>query len=78
MKTAISIPDSLFQSAEVLASRMVLSRNELYAQAVESFINTHDPNVITARLNELYSEEKATMPPDLQAAQMALIDDEGW
>lgn len=78
MKTAISIPDPLFQSAEALASRMGLTRSELYTQAVESFIKTYDPSVITARLNELYSNENATIPRDLQAAQIALLDDEGW
>lgn len=78
MKTAVSIPDPVFQSAEVLASRLGLSRSELYARALETFVKTHDPNTVTARLNEIYTTEKAEVPPDVIAAQKALIDDEGW
>ncbi len=73
MKTAISIPDSLFQSAEVLASRMGLSRNELIVRAVENFIKFHDPNVIKARLNTLYAIENAVVPPELMAAQLDVL-----
>lgn len=78
MKTAVSIPDPVFHSAERLASRLGLSRSELYARALDNFVKTHDPNSVTARLNEVYTQEKAEVPPDLMAAQKALIDDEGW
>ncbi|MEM6753148.1 MAG: ChpI protein, partial [Cyanobacteria bacterium P01_C01_bin.38] len=33
MKTAISIPDPLFEAAEQFAKRLGLSRSELYAMA---------------------------------------------
>jgi hypothetical protein len=78
MKTAISIPDPVFKSAEVLASRLGLSRSELYARALESYVNFNDPQLVTARLNELYTSEKAEVPSDVMTAQMNLIDDEGW
>ena len=76
MKTAVSIPDPVFQSAEVLASRLGLSRSELYARALESFVNTYDPNPVTARLNEVYSTEKAEVRLDVMAAQKALLETE--
>jgi metal-responsive CopG/Arc/MetJ family transcriptional regulator len=41
MKTAISVPDSVFEAAEQLAHRLGLSRSELYAKAVEEFISAH-------------------------------------
>ena len=70
MKTAISIPDPLFQSAEALASRMGLSRDELFVRAMENFIQFHDPSDLKARLNAVYAVENAEVPPDLMAAQL--------
>ena len=37
MKTAVSIPDTVFKSAERLAERLGVSRSELYARAVEAY-----------------------------------------
>jgi len=38
MKTAISLPDDVFEEAERLASRLKVSRSELYAQALQDFV----------------------------------------
>jgi metal-responsive CopG/Arc/MetJ family transcriptional regulator len=38
MKTAVSIPDDVFQSAEQLARRLGMSRSELYVQALKSYL----------------------------------------
>jgi metal-responsive CopG/Arc/MetJ family transcriptional regulator len=38
MKTAISIPDLLFDEAEKLAQRLGMSRSELYAKALAAYI----------------------------------------
>src|SRR5688572_2300207 len=35
MKTAISLPDALFEAAELLAGRLGVSRSRLYANALE-------------------------------------------
>lgn len=78
MKTAISIPDPLFQSAEALARRLGLSRSELYAKAMEAYISSQDETVITDRLNEIYAKESALPDPTLVAAQISLLSDEGW
>jgi len=34
MKTAISLPDPVFRSAEQLAARLGISRSELYCRAI--------------------------------------------
>lgn len=52
MKTAISIPNSLFQTAEELADRLGLSRSELYQRAVARSIQEHAESNITAALNK--------------------------
>lgn len=54
MKTAISIPDGVFRSAEQLAARLGVSRSELYSTAVAELIGKHRDDVVTSRLNEIY------------------------
>ena len=38
MKTAISIPDSLFRKAEEAAHRLGLTRSRLFSLAIEEFL----------------------------------------
>lgn len=54
MKTAISIPDALFQAADQLAARLGLSRSELYARAVADWVAQHQADTVTAQLNAVY------------------------
>ena len=51
MKTAISLPDDLFESADALAERLGLSRSELYATAVAEYLAKHRDEDVTGRLN---------------------------
>ena len=41
MKTAISLPDDLFDSADELAQQLGVSRSELYARAVAEYLAKH-------------------------------------
>ena len=52
MKTAVSIPDDVFNEAEALARRTNVSRSELYASALRALL-VADAN-ITETLNEIY------------------------
>jgi metal-responsive CopG/Arc/MetJ family transcriptional regulator len=47
MKTAISIPDPIFQAADSLANRLGVSRSELYAKAIEAFIEQNKNRDVT-------------------------------
>jgi metal-responsive CopG/Arc/MetJ family transcriptional regulator len=53
MKTAVSIPDRVFEDAEQLAKRLNTSRSELYARALAQFIGEHAPDRVTDALNAL-------------------------
>jgi predicted transcriptional regulator len=57
MKTAISIPDAVFQSADALAERLGLTRSALYARALETFIAEQRKGAITKRLNTVYERD---------------------
>jgi metal-responsive CopG/Arc/MetJ family transcriptional regulator len=75
MKTAISIPDPVFKSAEQLASRLRVSRSALYSKALEAFLEEHRDELVTSRLNEVYgaSEGASVLDPDLASMQLRSI-----
>ncbi len=56
MKTAVSIPDDVFEAAEDLARRMNTSRSQLYATALRALLDS-DGEVIE-RLNRVYANER--------------------
>jgi len=55
MKTAISLPDSIFFEAEETARNMGISRSELYLNAITDYLKKNNRNYITQKLNEIYS-----------------------
>jgi metal-responsive CopG/Arc/MetJ family transcriptional regulator len=55
MKTAVSLPDHLYEEAERTARSLGLPRSQLFARALEEFIATHKRENITERLNQVYS-----------------------
>lgn len=52
MKTAISIPDAIFEDAERLAKRLKRSRSDLYSRAVSEYIARHALDQVTAAMDE--------------------------
>lgn len=52
MKTAISVPDDVFDRAERTAKRLQLSRSELYSRALAEYLDRHTPDELTVRIDE--------------------------
>jgi len=78
VKTAISIPDEVFQAAEELAERLGVSRSELYATAVAEYVAALRSRGVTARLNEVYADHSSSLDPGLERAQANSVDSEEW
>jgi len=57
MKTAISLPDSVFLEAEETARNMGISRSMLFHNALTEYLKKHNHSNITEKLNEVYSAE---------------------
>jgi metal-responsive CopG/Arc/MetJ family transcriptional regulator len=53
MKTAVSIPDEVFEEAERLAERLRTSRSRLYSQALREYVRRHAPDHVTESLNRV-------------------------
>jgi hypothetical protein len=77
MKVAISVPDPIFSAAERLASRMHVSRSQLYARALEEYLAKRQDSLITDQLNAVHGEP-ARIDPALAAAQIKSLGDETW
>jgi metal-responsive CopG/Arc/MetJ family transcriptional regulator len=51
VKTAISLPDSVFAEAEALAQQLGLSRSELYSKALQADLSKYNRQQILSKLN---------------------------
>jgi metal-responsive CopG/Arc/MetJ family transcriptional regulator len=78
MKTAISIPDDLFDSAERYAEQQGLSRSELYAKALRRFLEDRNGESITERLNAVYDKESNSLDPVLARLQALSLSSDAW
>jgi metal-responsive CopG/Arc/MetJ family transcriptional regulator len=78
MKTAISISDELFASAEALAKRLGVSRSALFATAVAEYLAKHQARKVTDRLNALYAEEGSSLDPRVARAQQRTAARSEW
>lgn len=78
MKTAISIPDSIFQAAESMAHNLNISRSELFTTAVSEFMDTHKNDDVTKSLNSIYGNTSSKLDPELSLMQKNSIEQEKW
>ncbi len=78
MKTAVSIPDPLFDAAEAVAERLGMSRSQLYANAVSEYLAKHRDDQVTEALNRVYAEYSSALDPVLEAMQFASLPKEDW
>ncbi len=78
MKTAISLPDPIFQEAEALAQKLGVSRSELYTQALKAYLQRYNQERILSKLDEVYSEESSELDPVLAKMQFLSLPREDW
>lgn len=78
MKTAISVPDEVFEAAERAAKKLGVSRSEFYANAVREFIERYGREGITETLNEVYASIQSDLDKPLEAMQWSSIPKEEW
>ena len=78
METVVSIPEEVFRQAEKIAAALGISRNELYARAIEQFIQHQQPENVTALLDEVYSKDDSSVDPITQRLQTISLPAEKW
>jgi len=78
MKTAISIPDNIFVSADHLAKRLNMSRSELYTRAILQYIAECRHAGVKEKLDQVYTSENASVDLAVLNAQAISIPMEEW
>ena len=78
MKTAISVPNEVFEAADRTAKKLGVSRSELYSTAVYEYIERHKVEDVTSRLNDLYASENSELDDCLSQMQGQSLKKEGW
>ena len=78
MKTAISLPDSVFAEAEALAQQLGLSRSELYATALQAYLSKYNRQQILSTLNNVYSQESSDLDLIIATMQLMSLPCEEW
>jgi len=80
MKTAISIPDRLFEVAERLAKRLGMSRSQLYSKAVSQFIDENHAHGVREQLDAVYASdpESSQIDPLMTRLQIESLPEEDW
>ena len=75
MKTAISLSNTIFEKAEKTAQYMGIPRSRLYVIALEEYIAKHNGEMITQKLNEVYSKiDQSEFDRDLEIGLESLRD----
>lgn len=70
MKVAVSVPDRVFEQAELVAKRLRVSRSRVYSQALEEFVRKHGGQNVREALEAVYGHQSSPVDPllsDLQA-----------
>jgi hypothetical protein len=80
VKTAISIPDAVYEEAERLAKSRGWSRSELYANAVAEYIRGERFLGVRERLDAVYGNDggDSELDPVLALAQIRSLPKERW
>ena len=73
MKIALSLPDEIFDEAELVAKQLGLSLSELYVNALCEYLRKYNKEQMLTQLNELYSEKDSTLDPVLAEMQLAAL-----
>jgi metal-responsive CopG/Arc/MetJ family transcriptional regulator len=60
MKTAVSVPDDLFDQVDRLARRSHRSRSEVYSAALREYVARHAPDEIRDALDRVVAEAGET------------------
>lgn len=72
MKTAISVPDELFNQAEKLARKTGKSRSQIYQEALAEYLLRRDPEAVTESMDQALAEIDQTDPWLSRAGRHAL------
>lgn len=80
MKTAVSIPDEVFDKAERLARGAGRSRSEVYSAALIEYVARHSPDEVTDAMDRVCEKVDADAQRDafVTAAARRILEHTEW
>lgn len=78
MKTAVSMPDEVYEAAERLARRTKKSRSRLYGEALKEYLARHAPDEVTEAMNRACDEAGQAEDPFVAAAARRALERSEW
>ncbi len=78
MKTAVSIPDDIFEGAERLARRTKRSRSRLFSDALKEYLARHSPDKITEAMNQACAEIGEEEDLFVSSAARRILEKSEW
>jgi metal-responsive CopG/Arc/MetJ family transcriptional regulator len=78
MKTAVSIPDDVYQGAERLARRTKKSRSRLYGDALREYLARHGADEVTEAMNRACAEVGESSDPFVTSAAHRVLERSEW
>jgi metal-responsive CopG/Arc/MetJ family transcriptional regulator len=78
MKTAVSIPDEVFEKAERLARRAGRSRSEVFSAALAEYVARHAPDEVTDAMDRVIAEVGSHADAFVSAAGRRVLESTEW
>ena len=78
MKTAVSIPDEVFDEADRLARHLKTSRSHLYSRALKEFLARHAPDSIMESMNRVCDELGSPSEEFGRRAARRILEQSEW
>lgn len=78
MKTAVSIPDDVFEKVERLARRTRKSRSAVFSAALREYVARHTPDEVTEAMNEVSDRLAGHHDPFVSTAGRRILENTEW
>lgn len=78
MKTAISVPNDVFERAELLARREKRSRSDVYSAALREYVARREPNDVIEALDRTIAAVGEGSDPFLEEAGRQVLESSEW
>ncbi|OFW07017.1 MAG: hypothetical protein A3I61_03260 [Acidobacteria bacterium RIFCSPLOWO2_02_FULL_68_18] len=78
MKTAVSIPDEVFEKVERLAKRARRSRSEVFSAALREYVARHTPDEVTEAMDRVCAAVNDERDDFVTAAGRRVLERVEW
>ena len=78
MKTAVSMPDDLFERTQEMAAQMATSRSRVICEALREYLGRHSPDHVTAALDAVVADVGRSDEEFIRAASLNTLRRNDW